>query len=199
MLLVDTETVDRGATGVRVCDEASVDQELIARVLRGDEAALGAIYDRYHRLIYAIALRVAGDQSSAEEIVQDVFHAVWRSAGSFRAGGSLASWLVGIARHRAIDATRSQVYRSRARESLLNEQITARADGDLSDLLLRQVVRAALAELTQQQRQAIDLAYYGGLTEAQIAERLGIPLGTVKSRMRAGMLRLRDLLARSDA
>lgn len=104
-----------------------------------------------------------------------------------------------ITRQRAIDATRSQVHGSRAREALLIEHILADTGGDRSGLILQQSVRAALADLSQQQRQALDLAYYGGRTERQIAECLGTPIGTVKSHLRVALLKLRDSLARIDA
>lgn len=178
--------------------DGASDQELIAGVCRRDEPALGAIYDRYHRLVFAIALRITGEQTCAEEVVQDVFHAVWRSAGSFQAGASLAAWLVGIARHRAIDVTRAQSFRARAREAVLDDAGLgahgSATDGYVAGLLQRQVVHAALGKISPVQREAIELAYYGGLTESEIAARLGIPLGTVKSRMRGGLLRLRELL-----
>jgi RNA polymerase sigma-70 factor (ECF subfamily) len=172
---------------------APADEELVGRVLRREESALGAIYDRYGRLVYTIALRITGDREAAEEVMQDVFQAVWQGAGSFQAGGSFAAWLTGIARHRAIDLTRSRRYRARARESTLDEYATG-GDTPAEALVLRTVVQEALQELPQPQRQAIELAYYGGLTHVEIAGRLGEPVGTVKSRMRLGLTRLRDLL-----
>ncbi len=176
---------------------APSDEELIARVCWREEPALGAIYDRYHRLIFTIALRIVGDRDLAEEVVQDVFQAVWLSAGSFQPNGSLSAWLVGITRHRAIDATRSRRFRARAREDMLDDDRlvgVAAADASADGLLLRAVVRAALAELPASQRQAIELGYYGGLTHAEIAARLGEPVGTIKSRMRMGLMKLRELL-----
>jgi RNA polymerase sigma-70 factor (ECF subfamily) len=162
-------------------------------VLRREESALGAIYDRYGRLVYTIALRITGDREAAEEVMQDVFQAVWQGVGSFQPGGSFAAWLTGIARHRAIDLTRSRRYRARARESALEEY--AASDSAAADaLVLRTVVQEALHELPPTQREAIELAYYGGLTHVEIAGRLGEPVGTVKSRMRLGLTRLRDLL-----
>jgi RNA polymerase sigma-70 factor (ECF subfamily) len=175
----------------------SADEELVGRVLRREEAALGAIYDRYGRLVYTIALRITGDREAAEEVMQDVFQAVWQGVGSFQPGGSFAAWLTGIARHRAIDLTRSRRYRARARESAFEEYAVGEAtagDAPADALVLRAVVRAALSELPPTQRQAIELAYYGGLTHVEIAGRLGEPIGTVKSRMRLGLTRLRDLL-----
>jgi RNA polymerase sigma-70 factor (ECF subfamily) len=174
------------------------DEELIARVRWGEEPALATIYDRYSRLIYTIALRIVGDRELAEEVVQDVFQAVWQSAGSFQPNGNFSAWLIGIARHRAIDATRSRRHRARAREELLDDERVAThgsaGDGGADALMLRTVVRAALAELPANQRQTIELGYYGGMTHTEIAAQLGEPVGTVKSRMRMGLIKLRELL-----
>jgi RNA polymerase sigma-70 factor (ECF subfamily) len=174
------------------------DEELIARVRWREEPALATIYDRYSRLIYMIALRIVGDRELAEEVVQDVFQAVWQSAGSFQPTGNFSAWLIGIARHRAIDATRSRPHRARAREELLDDERMAghggASAGEADLLLLRAVVRAALAQLPASQRQAIELGYYGGLTQTEIAAQLGEPIGTVKSRMRLGLIKLRELL-----
>ena|SRR5437868_952049 len=176
----------------------STDEELIARVLRREERALGAIYERYSRLVYAVALRIVGDREVAEEVMQDVFQAVWQSAGSFRPGGSFSAWLIGITRHRAIDATRTRRYRLRAREEAFDDSriglFAGAAEAQTDTILLQQVVQAAMAQLPRAQRQTIELAYYGDLTCQEIAVRLGEPVGTVKSRMRLGLLRLRDLM-----
>jgi RNA polymerase sigma-70 factor (ECF subfamily) len=180
---------------------APPDEELIARVCWREEPALGEIYDRYGRLVYSVVLRIVGDRGAAEEVVQDVFQAVWQSAGSFQPTGSFTAWLIGIARHRAIDATRSRRYRSRAREDMLDDTRLAGVlggDSPADALLMRSVVRGALDQLPASQRQAIELAYYGGLTHTEIAARLGEPVGTVKSRMRIGLLRLRQLLQAAD-
>jgi RNA polymerase sigma-70 factor (ECF subfamily) len=176
------------------------DEELLELILRRQDSALGEIYDRYARLIYTIALRITGDRETAEEVVQDVFQNVWQAAASFQAGiGSFSSWLVGIARHRAIDATRSKRERARTREQNLNDDVPLVADTDiertLDQSLLRDAVRKALKELPSHQRQAVELAYYGELTRVEIAEKLGEPLGTVKTRLRLGLIKLRDLLS----
>jgi RNA polymerase sigma-70 factor (ECF subfamily) len=181
---------------------APPDEELIARVCWREEPALATIYDRYSRLIYTIALRIVGDRESAEEVMQDVFQAVWQSAGSFQPTGNFSAWLIGIARHRAIDATRSRRHRARAREELLDDQRVinrgGEGDGYADTLMLRAVVGAALAQLPASQRQAIELSYYGGLTHSEIAAQLGEPIGTVKSRMRMGLLKLRELLKTAE-
>ena len=175
------------------------DEELLALIVRRQERALGAIYHRYGRLVYTIALRITGDRETAEEVVQDVFQNVWQSAGSFQPdAGAFSSWLLSITRHRAIDATRSKRERARAREQALDFDWPAGEDAGLerevAQGLLRDAVREALGALPPNQRQAIELAYYGGLTRMEIAERLGEPLGTIKTRLRLGLLKLRDLL-----
>jgi RNA polymerase sigma-70 factor, ECF subfamily len=176
------------------CDS---DLVLMAQVVRREEQALGTLYDRYARLIYAIALRISGDHSYAEEITQDVFQAIWQSAASFQAEASLASWIMGIARHRAIDATRSRRYRARHRETELSDDGAGHpnaADEAIDQLLLRQVVSKALTTLPATQRQPLTLAFYGGLSQHEIATQLGEPVGTIKSRMRLGLLKLRTHL-----
>ncbi len=175
------------------------DEELMALVLRRQEAALGALYDRYSRLVYAVALRITGDRETTEEVVQDVFQNVWQAAASFQPGvGAFSSWLLGITRHRSIDVTRSKRERARAREETLGDirppEAESNVDREVGQRMLRETVRTALEALPTNQRQAIELAYYGGLTRAEIAERLNEPLGTVKTRLRLGLLKLRDLL-----
>lgn len=178
------------------------DDELILLVARRQEQALGAIYDRYGRLVYAVALRITGDRQTAEEVVQDVFQNIWNSAAGFQSNvGSLSSWLMGITRHRAIDATRSRRERARNREQELTPEVDSGAAGrvegpedEVARRLLREQVRSALGALPSTQRHAIELAYFGGLTRNEIAERLGEPVGTIKTRLRLGLLKLRDLL-----
>jgi RNA polymerase sigma-70 factor (ECF subfamily) len=175
------------------------DDELLALIACGDEPALAILYDRYSGLVYTIAMRVTGDRQTAEEVMQDVFQGVWQTAGSYQTGrGACAAWLVGIARHRAIDATRSKRERARTREQTIERpgfaETTGAPDPELTDLDLREAVRTALDALPPAQRQAVELAFYSGLTRVEIAERLGEPLGTVKTRMRLGLLKLRDLL-----
>lgn len=174
------------------------DDDLVSLVAQRHEAALGAVYDRYGRLVYTVALRITGDRQTAEEVVQDVFQNVWQAAGTFQPGmAAFSSWLLGITRHRAIDATRSKRERSRSREQELtfDMPVTTSAPDDVVGMrLLRDDIRTALDELPNNQRQAIELAYYGGLTRAEIAERLGEPIGTIKTRLRLGLGKLRDLL-----
>lgn len=175
------------------------DHTLLAHVVRRDEAALAALYDRYSVLAFTIALRITGDRAVAEEVLQDVFHAVWRSAGGFRPPGSVAAWLVGIARHRAIDATRTASFRARLREHGLGPALELAADDQPEDQAARRLaaerVRAALGRLPRAQREAIALAYYGGLSQTEIAAHTGASLGTVKTRLRLAILSLRRALA----
>lgn len=192
----------RATTTSQPLTERTTDAELLALVCRGEQFALAQLYDRYSRLVFSIGLRVVGDRELAEEVVQDVFQAVWQSAGAFQPGASVSAWLIGITRHRAIDATRSRRFRARQREDLLGDdragQVVFAHDGPADALALRAAVRGALAALPAAQRQAIELGYYGGLTQSEIAARLGEPVGTVKSRMRMGLGKLRELLVEVD-
>lgn len=204
MYLTRPTAVDEGSASVEQTDLASAelaalrDEDLVRLVVRREERALGALYDRYIRLVYAVALRITGDRETAEEVVQDVFQAVWQSAGGFQTGASFSSWLMGIARHRAIDAIRSKRERARAREQALDPGLPTGDDSsperEAGRSALREVVKEALGTLPPVQRQAIELAYYGGLTRDEIAKATGEPLGTVKTRLRLGLLKLRDLL-----
>jgi RNA polymerase sigma-70 factor (ECF subfamily) len=182
---------------------APSDQELIEAVVRRDETALRQLYDRYGALIFTLALRKLGDRGAAEEVLQDVFVRCWEHAGSYKTGaGTVVAWLFGIARNRAIDVRRSRLMHTRDREQ---EQLpdsdalrgivdTGGAD-DVERVALRLSVAAALDELSPPQRQAIAMAYYDDLSQSEIARRLGEPLGTVKTRIRAGMERMRRSLA----
>ena len=172
------------------------DDELVEAVARGDEQAFAALYDAYERVAYGLALRVLRDQALAQDAVQDAFLAVWRTAASF--DGSRASaqaWLLTIVHRRAVDLVRREE-RRRADvlpdDELLGAGSSTGEEAELRDR--RRAAQAALAELPADQRQALELAYYAGLSQSEIAERLGVPLGTVKSRMFAGLARLRDLL-----
>ena len=171
------------------------DGDLLRAVAAGDQAALLALYDRYARLAFALAYRVLGDGPSAEEVVQDAFLQVWRRAGAFDPGrGSNArAWLLTIVRHRAIDLRRRAASRS-SRDVALEAVEPVLAGPDPWDEVLatleRDRVRAAVTDLPAEQRQAIELAYYEGLTQREIAERTGLPLGTVKGRLRLGLQKL---------
>jgi RNA polymerase sigma-70 factor, ECF subfamily len=170
------------------------DAILLARICQRDEQALGLLYDRYGTLVYSIALRITHDRAVAEEITQDVFHAIWRSVGGFQIGGNAAAWLSGIARHRAIDATRARGYRMHARTVGFDDANIAHNSGHIDGRADALTLHAALRALPTKQREAIELAYYGGLTRAGIAAQLGAPIGTVNSRLRLGLVALRQWL-----
>jgi RNA polymerase sigma-70 factor, ECF subfamily len=168
-------------------------------LLQGRElAALEALYDRHHRIVLALAYRVLGDVGSAEDVVQETFLSAWRHSDSYRPErGRARSWLLSIARHRAIDRVR----RSRARGEVAELDPSA-VDPNAADVLQaaeandrRERILRALATLSSEQRQAVELAYYGGLTHLEISQRTGLPLGTVKGRLRLAMEKLRLALA----
>jgi RNA polymerase sigma-70 factor (ECF subfamily) len=186
-------------TGMDAADELGrliVDDEtLLGLISSQDESALWSLYERYSRLLYTIALRITGDSGTAEECTQDVFQSVWLRAAQFRpSAGSVQSWLSAIARHRAIDEVRSKWHRACQMEYSFEglpdfQSAVGRGWEQLS--LLRTDLQAALAALPLKQRQAIELAFYGGLTTNEIALSLGESVGTIKSRLRLGLDRLR--------
>jgi RNA polymerase sigma-70 factor (ECF subfamily) len=151
------------------------------RLVNGDKLAFEAIYDRYGDLVYSTALRVLRDPHIAEDMSQEIFVRLWRKPASYVAErGRFLTWLISVTRNRAVDEIRSRGRRQRYETASPEEPRT---------------VRAALAELPPEQRQAIELAYFGGHTQQEIAERLGQPLGTVKTRIRLGMQKMRAALA----
>ncbi len=164
---------------------------------RGEEAALELLYARYGGLVFTLALRIVGDPELAREVLQDTFLRCWEGSESFDPGrGRVPWWLMGIARNRAIDLLRSRPHQARLRE---REQLTVvlgeSTQPDATDVFtMRHAVVSALQGLPIAQRQAIELAYYRGLTQTEIAHELDTPLGTIKSRTREAMDRLRTLL-----
>ncbi len=168
------------------------DEELVARVVSRDRLALDTIYNRYGTLVFSLSVRMLGEGMAAEEVTQDAFLSLWRRADHYSVErGRLLSWLLTIARNRAIDELRR--HRNLAEQVELPEQ--AGDEPDLEEVALRRVqIRRALALLPQLQRQAIELAYYSGMTQQEIADHLQTPLGTVKTRMRLGLQRLREIL-----
>ena len=174
------------------------DQAVLARVADGELGALEELYDRYRTMAYSIALRVTGDATLAEDVLQDAFLGAWRHAGRYAEGrGSVKTWLLAIVHHRAIDAIR----RRRPTTTLPDREDVPPAAlqvpdlwGDVAAGLDAETVRTALGLLPATQREAIELAYFGGLTQQEIATRIGAPLGTVKGRMRLGLLAMRRTL-----
>ena len=180
----------------------SRDQELIAlvqQIARNDQSALAALYDATNRLAYGLILRVLGDASTAEEVLLDVYTQVWRQAANYDTGrGSPLAWLMTIARTRAIDRLRSGWQDKQRKEplDLLNDRETNAASPEEATVNaeMQRFVRTALGELSPEQREVIELAYYGGLSHSEIAAKLNQPLGTVKTRTRLGMIKLREAL-----
>lgn len=175
------------------------DSELMERVRRGDDVALAALYDRYGGLILTVALRIIGDRDLAEEVMQDTFLRVWTAAGTYRSGsGQVSGWLIGISRNRAIDMLRSRQHKTRLRERIPlpepGDEDTFGIPDETDSVATRQAVTDALASLSLAQRQVVELAYYGGLSQSEIARQLGEPLGTIKSRTRVAMDHLRSAL-----
>jgi len=171
------------------------DEELLEAIGAGDEAALAALYDRFGRVAYGVALRVLRDQALAEDAVQEAFLAVWRSAGSYRRERAKPStWLLTLVHRRAVDLVRREDRRRAERLDEPPEDVGVAVPEEAQLRERRAAVQAALGRLPADQRQALELAYYGGYTQSELAEHLGVPLGTVKSRMFAGLSRLRDAL-----
>jgi RNA polymerase sigma-70 factor (ECF subfamily) len=177
------------------------DESLIAAVAQGDEAALGILYDRYARAVYSLAARITHDQGTAEEITQEVFLRLWRNAATYTtARGRFASWLLSMTHHLAIDQVRRRQARPQAVASTDDLPVQGIPDSrvDVEEeawlAVRRDLIRRALAQLPDAQRQVIELAYFGGLTHVEIAAELGDPLGTVKTRLRLGVQKLRELL-----
>jgi RNA polymerase sigma-70 factor (ECF subfamily) len=179
----------------------SAELELVRRMAAGDETALGALYDRYSPLLHAVVLRIVGDAADAEEVLEETFWQAWRQAGRYEESrGGLSTWLVMIARSRAVDRVRA---RRRVREERWDELPEPVADpSDIGDSPfesaradeLRRIVGRALAGLPAEQRQAVELAYFRGMSQTEIAEATGQPLGTVKTRARLALQKLREAL-----
>jgi RNA polymerase sigma-70 factor (ECF subfamily) len=189
---------DGGLSG-RVATSADVaDRAVLARVADGELDALQDLYDRYRTMAYSIALRITADAALAEDVVQDAFLGAWRNAGRYVEGrGSVKTWLLSIVHHRAVDAVR----RRRPTSELPDVETPPPAAltvpdiwGEVAGNLDRAEIASALATLSEVQREAIELAYFSGLTQVEIADKTGAPLGTVKSRIRLGLLAMRAAL-----
>ena len=172
------------------------DEAVVALTARSDEVALAELYDRFGRAAFGLAFRVIRDESLAEDAVQEAFLAVWRGASRFIPERAKAStWIMTLVHRRAVDLVRRE---ERRRADPLPETETEAGGPSAADSawlrLERERVQNALRKLPDQQREAIELAYYGGFTQSELAERLGEPLGTIKSRMFTGLARLRELL-----
>lgn len=174
--------------------DRSSDEALLQRLADGDFDALGVVYDRYAPVVNGLALRILRDTGDAEDVVQDVFVQVWRESSRYDRGrGSPQAWICMIARSRALDRLRRR--QARREESGGEEVAEATSDPRVSPAVLSVSMSKALDTLPIEQRRPLELAYYEGLTQVEIAERLAEPLGTVKTRMRTGLLRLRDFFS----
>lgn len=172
------------------------DEALVALVARADEGAFAELYDRFGHVAYGLALKVVRDPALAEDAVQDAFLAVWRSSGRFVAERAKAStWILTLVHRRAVDVVRREQPRRTEPLETAPQPSANLTENEAWLRLQRTRVQDALRRLPDQQREAIELAYYGGFTQSELADRLGEPLGTIKSRMFSGLARLRELLA----
>jgi RNA polymerase sigma-70 factor, ECF subfamily len=193
--------IERVPTRAQYAQTDSSDRDLVQRVASGDQTAITLLYQRYATPAFSLALRVVGDRESAEEIVQEAFLRVWNRASSFDPQrGRFASWLLSIIHNLAVNELRRRRSRPQAApgadEMLVQLHETAPGPEEVAQATdRRQAIQDAMSQLPQAQRQAIELAFFRGLTQMEIAERLGDPLGTVKTRIRLGLQKLARLLA----
>jgi RNA polymerase sigma-70 factor, ECF subfamily len=176
------------------------DVALMARIVDRDERAVEALYARYSGPLYSLAYQVTGAERFAQDVVQEVFIALWRDASRFDpARGAVAPWLFSLARHKAIDLVRREanVRKRTADVDLEFHEATDDVDNEVWQNIRRERVRTAIEELTPAQRESLELAFFQGLTHVEVSEKLGIPLGTAKTRIRSALLRLRDILGDS--
>ena len=183
--------------GIQNPESVRLDVSLIDRIAARDASAVGELYDRHSRLLYGLILRILRDQSEAEEVLQEVFVLVWNRVSTYNAAlGSPTGWLIGIARNRAIDRLRANTVRLRAVESAQFEfQPTDDPETSASLDEQRRIVMRALDAIPREQRELIEEAYYLGFTHSELAARHKLPLGTVKTRIRTGLLTLREELS----
>jgi RNA polymerase sigma factor (sigma-70 family) len=187
-------------------ERSSPDADLLRRIAAGDAAAVDDLYERFRRPAFALARRILADDTLAEDVLQDVFLSVWRDPGAFDGRrGSFASWLMAMVHHKAVDAVRREESQRR-RQTLAEDDLALRAPLSTADVeeeawsrSVAERVRTALGDLPESQREALTLAYYGGYTQREVAALTGAPLGTVKTRMLAGMRRLKEGLGPASA
>jgi RNA polymerase sigma-70 factor, ECF subfamily len=171
------------------------DSALIRRIVDGDEAALAALYDRYSGVVYSVASRILRDPAAAEEVLQDIFYQLWRTASDFDlTRGSLAGWLLVMGRNRAIDALRRRNRDPKEELAAYPVASVSNLEGSVAQREIMLKVKALMESMPAQQREAIEMAYFEGLTHSEIAARSGEPLGTVKTRLRTAVQSLRKVL-----
>ncbi len=176
-------------------EDPRIDTGLLDRIVGRDQAAIGELYDRHGRLVYGLILRILSDRAEAEEVLQEVFLRVWTKAETYNlALGSPVGWLVGIARHRAIDRLRANSVRARTVESAPLPPAVESPEARAVVTEQQRAVARALDSLPREQRELIEQAYFLGRTQSELAECFRLPLGTVKTRIRTGMLALREQL-----
>jgi RNA polymerase sigma-70 factor, ECF subfamily len=188
----DSESTDLQSEPAHIADV-----NLLHAIAQRDEAALASLYDRYRLILFGLLVRILGSREEAEDILQEVFIQVWRRAADFdEQRGKPFTWLVTLARSRAIDRLRQHGARERLANASAQEAPPEASDAaqDVFRAEQKEIVAGALGQLPEEQRQTLLLAYFEGLTQTEIASRLGAPLGTVKTRMRSGMIKLRELL-----
>ena len=204
--MASTSSSRADAAGKPTSAGAVVDAELVRRMRSKDERALGTFYDRWFPVVHGVVSRMLESPDDVEDVVEEAFWQAWRQADRFEAErGSVQTWLLTIARSRALDRLRS---RRRLREDPLVESVAGEADtsaptpaapsdplADAEHAERSQIVRAALADLPTEQREALELGYFGGLSQSEIAEQTGLPLGTIKTRMRLALQKLRERLS----
>jgi RNA polymerase sigma factor (sigma-70 family) len=189
-----TQRRERSQTTARELAHLS-DEAVLALIARSDEQALAELYRRFGRLAYGLAFRILRDDALAQDAVQEAFLGIWRAAERFMAERAKPStWLLTLVHRRAVDLVRREERRRTEPLQLEAEPVGAEAADEAELVSRRQTIREALRQLPPEQREAIELAYYGGYTQSELADRLGQPLGTIKSRMFTGLARLRDEL-----
>ena len=178
------------------------DEQLISAICKGEESAIEVLYERYHRYAYTLAYRILHDPLASEDIVQDAFLSIWRKASLYQTqNGSVQSWIQAIVRHRAIDKIRASVHRDYQWTPLQadNEQDPPSEEPDVWEQAWQseqhRIIYEVMEQIPGEQRMVIELAYFGGLTHAEISEQYQIPLGTVKGRIRLGLQKMKALLA----
>lgn len=186
----------------KAASDNSEELELIERIKSKDAGALSDLYDKYNRLLYGMILSIVKSRTEAEDVLQEVFINIWQKADSFKERrGNVFSWIVTLTRNRAIDRIRSKGYKTQQKASANVDDPAITLEGNHFDPLettiysdRAKIVKRALGEIPDKQSKVLQIAYYKGLTQSEISDQLDIPLGTVKTRMRQGMLKLKDIL-----